>query len=195
MTGYATVTEIPGAQASAEQLARMAHRYAFAVALCAGKDVLEVACGAGLGLGALAKVAGKVVGGDIDESLVALARAHYAGRPKIEIHRLDAHQLPFPDQSFDVVLLFEAIYYLASPEKFLAEASGFFGRKARWRSVRSTGSGAISTPPRSIRAIFLPRSSPGWSPGAFPTSSCPAPFPREPGGPGKSSCLSLKERP
>lgn len=122
MTGYTTVTEIPGAQASPEQLARLFHRYAFAATFSAGKDVLEVACGAGMGLGYLERVAHTVVGGDIDENLIARARAYYAGRSKIEIRRLDAHQLPFLDQSFDVVLLFEAIYYLTAPEKFLEEA-------------------------------------------------------------------------
>jgi SAM-dependent methyltransferase len=35
---------------------------------------------------------------------------------------MDAQALPFKDGSFDVVLLFEAIYYLEQPEVFLAEA-------------------------------------------------------------------------
>jgi SAM-dependent methyltransferase len=35
--------------------------------------------------------------------------------------RLDAHALPFRDRSFDVVILYEAIYYLAEPDRFLAE--------------------------------------------------------------------------
>jgi hypothetical protein len=34
---------------------------------------------------------------------------------------LDAHELPFDEASFDVVLLFEAIYYLERPERFLEE--------------------------------------------------------------------------
>ncbi len=48
---YTTVTEVPGNQVTQEQLERMFHRYCFASNFAEGKDVLEVACGAGLGLG------------------------------------------------------------------------------------------------------------------------------------------------
>jgi len=34
---------------------------------------------------------------------------------------LVAHQLPFEEKSFDVVILYAAIYYLAEPERFLDE--------------------------------------------------------------------------
>ena len=47
------------------------------------------------------------------------AREHYKGRDNIELHLLDAHKLPFDDKSFDVVILYEAIYYLDHPEEFL----------------------------------------------------------------------------
>lgn len=47
---YSTVTELPGGNATKEQLARMFHRYCFAANFCRGKDVLEVACGAGQGV-------------------------------------------------------------------------------------------------------------------------------------------------
>jgi ubiquinone/menaquinone biosynthesis C-methylase UbiE len=35
---------------------------------------------------------------------------------------IDAHNLPFDDKSFDVVILYEAIYYLEHPERFIEEA-------------------------------------------------------------------------
>ena len=121
-TNYSTVTETPGSKVSNEQLLRMAHRYRFAAGFCAGKDTLEVACGAGIGLGYLAKSAKMVFGGDIDRNLLKYAREHYQGRSNIELQSFDAHQLPFEDNSFDVILLYEAIYYLAQPEKFVAES-------------------------------------------------------------------------
>ena len=40
----------------------------------------------------------------------------------MELRQLDAQELPFPDASFDVVLLLEAVYYLPDAEKFIAEA-------------------------------------------------------------------------
>lgn len=118
-TDYTTVTETPGIKASREQLARLYQRYHFALPFCREKEVLEVACGAGQGLGYIAKAAKKVVGGDIDENNLRFAREHYQGRDNIELHLLDAHKLPFADKSFDVVILYEAIYYLAHPEIFL----------------------------------------------------------------------------
>ncbi|HZO90863.1 MAG TPA: class I SAM-dependent methyltransferase [Chthonomonadaceae bacterium] len=119
-TSYTTVTELPGAGATPEQLSMLCTRYDLARRLCAGKEVLEVACGTGTGLGYIARKARRVVGGDYDPKMVDLARSHYGNR--IELHQLDAQNLPFPDKSFDVVLLLEAIYYLPQAERFVAEA-------------------------------------------------------------------------
>jgi ubiquinone/menaquinone biosynthesis C-methylase UbiE len=119
---YTAVTEVTGYKVTREQLQRMYTRYRFASEYSYGKTVLEVACGSGQGLGYLAKTAQKVVGGDIDENNLAFARGYYAARPTIELRQLDAHQLPFAEASFDVVILYEAIYYLAHPEQFVSEA-------------------------------------------------------------------------
>jgi len=116
---YTTVTEIPGDKVTLDQLKRMYTRYFFASKLCEGKDVLEIACGAGQGLGLLAKSARRVVGGDYTENLLRIAQKHYQGR--IPLLRLDAHRLPFKESSFDVVILYEAIYYLKEPEEFIKE--------------------------------------------------------------------------
>jgi len=120
-TDYITVTEIPGAKASKEQVARLFQRYHFALPFCRDKEVLEIACGAGLGLGYIAKVARRVVGGDIDENNLRFAREHYQGRDNVVIQQMDAHKLPFDNGSFDVVILYEAVYYLAQPVLFFAE--------------------------------------------------------------------------
>ncbi|MGQ9851555.1 MAG: class I SAM-dependent methyltransferase [Aggregatilineaceae bacterium] len=117
---YTSVTELPGSQATREQLARLYHRYHTAGRYAAGKRVLEVACGAGLGLGYLARTAGSVVGGDYTENLLRIAQSHYRGR--VPLVRLDAHHLPFRDRAFDLLILFEAIYYLAQAQQFIAES-------------------------------------------------------------------------
>lgn len=119
-SGFSTVTEIPGGGASQEQIDMLRTRYDLAARLCQDKDVLEVACGTGPGLGYLARQAQRVVGGDYDENLIHIARSHYGDR--LELRQLDAQDLPFADASFDVVLLLEAIYYLPQAEKFVAEA-------------------------------------------------------------------------
>jgi len=119
---FTTVTELPGVGAHRQQRAAMYTRYSFARQFAEGKDVLEVACGAGQGLGYLATTARSVVGGDIDDKCLRFARETYAGRSNITVMKLNAQELPFDDDAFDVVLLYEAIYYLEQPEKFFAEA-------------------------------------------------------------------------
>lgn len=121
-SGYAIVTELPGQKAWGEQIERLFHRYHFARGFCEGRRVLEVACGAGIGLGYLSQAAGGVTGGDIDRHVLAVARDYYRGRNGVHLGILDAERLPFRDASFDVLLLFEAIYYLARPAAFVKEA-------------------------------------------------------------------------
>jgi len=119
---YTSVTETPDTKASREQLTRLFTRYRFASGFCNGKDVLEVACGAGQGLAYLAKNAKRVIGGDIDENNLKFAWEHYKYIKTVKLIVFDAHNLPFDDNTFDVVILYEAIYYLENPEKFISEA-------------------------------------------------------------------------
>lgn len=119
MVDYTTVTEISGDKVSKEQVQRMCNRYFWAGEHIRDKEVLEVACGAGHGLKYFATTARRVVAGDITDTLVTKAKAN-AG-PTVEIHRLNADSLPFADQSFDTIILFEAIYYLENPSYFLKE--------------------------------------------------------------------------
>ncbi len=119
---FTSVTELPGQKASKEQLSRLYNRYHFALQFCKDKDVLEAACGGGIGLGYLAHVAKRVIGGDMDKNILKYSLDHYRGRNKIELREFDAQNLPFKDKSFDVVILYEAIYYLSQPEKFVSEA-------------------------------------------------------------------------
>lgn len=88
--------------------------------MAADKDVLEVAAGAGMGLGLLARKARRVVGTDITPGLIRRARETYTSR--VEIAAADAQRLPFRDASFDVVILYEAVYYLPHVDAFFQEA-------------------------------------------------------------------------
>jgi SAM-dependent methyltransferase len=117
---YSSITESPGLKASAEQLARMYHRYRFASDYAESKDVLEVACGSGIGLGYLAGKARWVVGGDIDNRNTRLAV--YGHDVSANVLQMDAQAMPFRNRSFDLVLLYEALYYFKHPEVFVSEA-------------------------------------------------------------------------
>lgn len=116
---FSAVTELPGSPATRAQLARLVQRYRFAAERTIGTRVVEVACGAGLGLGWLADRSTSIVGGDCTQRLLDGAKAHYGVR--LPLVRLDAHHLPFADAAFDAVLLFEAAYYLADLQQFLRE--------------------------------------------------------------------------
>lgn len=116
---FTLVTEVPGAQATREQFARLQQRYGLAAAIAAGRRVLEVACGSGIGLPYVARRASFAVGGDYTWSLLKLAHAHHACPPLIQ---LDAQSLPFADASFDAIYMFEALYYLPEPHRFLSES-------------------------------------------------------------------------
>ena len=144
-TDYTQITEMPGNMISQEQLDMICCRYQTASKFVRGKDVLEVGCGPGLGLGyLLVKGANKVVGGDINGKSLKVAREHYGER--VELLSLDANDLPFPDNSFDVVLIFEAIFYLSGPEKFLEECH---------RVLRRSGTLILCLPNKDV-PVFRP---------------------------------------
>jgi ubiquinone/menaquinone biosynthesis C-methylase UbiE len=117
---YSAVTEMPGSGATREQLARLYHRYHTARQYATHKRVLEVASGTGMGLSYLAHTASSVIGGDYTPNLLHIAHSHYQDR--MPLLCLDAHHLPFHSHTFDLVIIFEAIYYLPDAEEFITEA-------------------------------------------------------------------------
>jgi ubiquinone/menaquinone biosynthesis C-methylase UbiE len=116
---FKEVTELSGEEISYEQLQRLCNRYYWAANYCKNKDVLEVACGTGPGLGYLSGISNKLIAGDISEEILDIARKHYGNR--IDIRQFNACEMPFLDQTFDVILIFEAIYYLPDVKKFIKE--------------------------------------------------------------------------
>lgn len=122
---YTEVTELPGSGATNEQLERLYHRYHTARKYAEGRRVLEVASGVGFGLGYFAEVAQQVVGGDYTNNLLKVGASHYGRR--VPMVQLDGQYLPFTAGSFDLAVIFEAIYYLPEAAKFVAEACRVLG--------------------------------------------------------------------
>jgi SAM-dependent methyltransferase len=118
---FVDVTEISGDQVSKEQVERLCHRYYWAGGYCADKSVLEVACGTGSGLGYLLSVAQSLTAGDYSQRIVEMAQSYYGDR--IDIRNFDAQNMPFEDGSFDVVIIFEALYYIPDAARFVAECA------------------------------------------------------------------------
>jgi SAM-dependent methyltransferase len=102
--------EMPGTRVTVEQLRVICSRYYFAARFVKGKDVLEVGCGPGIGLGYLAEGARRVIGGDYAEDNLKVAWQHYSN--KLELVHLDAHHLPFKKSSFDTIVAMATVAYL-----------------------------------------------------------------------------------
>lgn len=111
-------TERPGRCFSLEIHEIIQHRYKMAGQLVPGMQVLEVGCGAGLGLGYLGACAKMFVCGEFSSENIDLLKRRYGTRQRIV--RLDSHILPFAEATFDVVVALAMVYYLTL-DRFIAE--------------------------------------------------------------------------
>lgn len=116
---YEEITETTGIPVSPEGASMLYTRYAVAASLAKGRRVLELGCAAGQGLGLIAASASRVVAGDYSPVLLGSGKRHYGAR--IPFVRLTAESLPFPARAFDVVLMFEASYYVPDMRRALDE--------------------------------------------------------------------------
>jgi SAM-dependent methyltransferase len=85
-------------------------------------NVLDVACGTGNTAIPAARIGASVVGVDISTNLLAQARKNAASEQlEIRFEEGDAEDLPFPDQSFDVVLSMFGAMFAPRPQKVAIE--------------------------------------------------------------------------
>ena len=108
--------------------------------------LLEVGCGPGFYLRCAEKWFPncEIYGLDIDNSLVEFAKVHVK---RATIIRHDGQAIPFPCQTFDVVVLLQVIEHLEKPERFFAGA---------YRVLKEDGLLLIATPnPTGISARIL----------------------------------------
>jgi len=116
------------------------NRYQFALKFVKSKTVLDVACGTGYGSNYLTKEAKEVVGVDISNDAINYAKNNYI-KPNLNFYNGDAINLPFLDESFDVIVSFETIEHIRKYDKFLNEC---------WRVLRNGGLFICSTPNKKI---------------------------------------------
>lgn len=85
-----------------------------------GEKVLDAGCGTGVVSRALAAGGAEVTGIDISPAMLAVAREKSAGSNIVYLEG-DMTLLPLPDASFDAVVCFTALEFVAKPEKALEE--------------------------------------------------------------------------
>ena len=108
------------------------HHLAGAVDL-AGRDVMEIGCGRGGGASYIARYLkpGTMTGMDIAAEAIDFCNRHYHV-DGLTFRHGDAEALPFPDQSFDVIINIESSHCYASMRRFLSgvhrclRPNGFF---------------------------------------------------------------------
>lgn len=100
-----------------------------------GARVLEIGAGTGRYSVALAKAGYQVTAVELAEGNLNVLRQNAAGLENLAVHQGDALDLSrFPDQSFDLVLLFGPMYHLYEPEDV---------RQALREAVRLTRPGGV----------------------------------------------------
>jgi 2-polyprenyl-3-methyl-5-hydroxy-6-metoxy-1,4-benzoquinol methylase len=93
-------------------------RYSFASRRVQGKRVLDIACGEGYGAWLLSKSGARsVIGVDVCNETCEHARSKYG----IDARRGEAIAIPLPNASVDVIVSFETIEHVKSPDAFLDE--------------------------------------------------------------------------
>jgi ubiquinone/menaquinone biosynthesis C-methylase UbiE len=84
-------------------------RYEFCQPYTVGKSVLDIPCGVGWGT-SLLRGAHRLVGIDLSEDAIDYAKQHYGEKVKFQVG--DMSQLPFADETFDLVLCLEGIEHV-----------------------------------------------------------------------------------
>lgn len=111
-------------------------RYHFASSFCYLKDVLDIACGAGYGTEYLSGYAKKVLGVDLSAEAIAYANQRY-GSTKALFFVMNANQLGFQNDLFDIVCSFETIEHISDVDGYLYEIG---------RVLKTDGYYIVSTP-------------------------------------------------
>jgi ubiquinone/menaquinone biosynthesis C-methylase UbiE len=89
-----------------------------------GQTVVDVGCGPGTDLAAVAATVGhggQVIGIDHDPAMVAEARRRLAGHPTVWVREGDAHRLPLDDGCADRVRTDRVVQHVDDPARVLAE--------------------------------------------------------------------------
>lgn len=86
-----------------------------------GLKVIEIGCGRGGFAKYLVEQGADLVAADFSEKAIEITRRRLAGRPNCEILVADVENIPFPPETFDLVVSLETLEHVPDPDKALAE--------------------------------------------------------------------------
>jgi SAM-dependent methyltransferase len=86
-------------------------------------DVLDVGSGDGAAAATIAPHCRSLTCIDVNPRLIEAARARLGRHHNVRVQVADGHQLPFPDASFDAVLVFHTLTYAERPARVVAECA------------------------------------------------------------------------
>ena len=124
-------------EVNADLWAEHLSRYAFATRFASEKRTLDIGCGAGYGVAAIARSARQAFGIDLAPEAIDYALDNYGPSNNAFFIQASATALPFRDQSFDLITAFEVIEHLADWNTLLIQAR---------RVLRPDGVFLVSTP-------------------------------------------------
>ncbi|EJR55595.1 hypothetical protein IIM_00687 [Bacillus cereus VD107] len=88
------------------------------------KRIIDIGCGGGIYTKELALMgATNVIGLDFSKEILQAAKENCSSFPNISFIHGDAHNIPFPDETFDIVISRAVIHHLQDIPTFLSEAS------------------------------------------------------------------------
>jgi 2-polyprenyl-3-methyl-5-hydroxy-6-metoxy-1,4-benzoquinol methylase len=85
--------------------------------------VVDAACGGGFGSAYLAEVAERVVGIELDDEMLAVARSSFP-RANLEFRKHDLHEPLAIDEPLTLAVSFETLEHVRSPQQCLAVLAG-----------------------------------------------------------------------
>lgn len=123
--------------------------YEFVIPYCYGKKVLDIGCSLGTGEVVLADTAERIIAVDVNEKALEFARRSI-DKTNVEFMKADAKELPFQDETFDVVIAFQLIEHIQPKEvkAFLQEIR---------RVLKTGGLCLFGTPNRKFRLLPFQR--------------------------------------
>jgi 2-polyprenyl-3-methyl-5-hydroxy-6-metoxy-1,4-benzoquinol methylase len=127
---------------------RLKKAYQYAIKYCQNKNVLDYGCGSGYGSALLSNYAAKVIGVDIQEDIIDFCNRTYSSpNLSFQIKTMD-YNLPFEDNTFDVIVSFQVIEHIPNVKRYLLELK---------RVLNDTGILLITTPNRKYRLLAFQR--------------------------------------